>query len=68
MLAVAAIYSAAAGLEVTMSAFRAGALQERCLAWVRWTEVVYRGLPSVYAAASSTAATHGAVVATVEVD
>jgi hypothetical protein len=65
ILATAAVSSAAAALEVTMSAFRAVALRELGVALVRGTRSFVR---SVYATAGATAATPGAVVPWVDVE
>jgi hypothetical protein len=67
-LASAAASSAAAGFEVTTSAFKAGALRELGTALVRGNEVVYREALCVYARAGGTAARPGAAVPTVEGD
>jgi hypothetical protein len=61
-------FSAKAGSEVTMSAFRAGALRELCVELVRGNEVAFLEAISVNATAGGTAATPGMVAPTADVE
>jgi hypothetical protein len=58
--------SAAAGSEVTATAFRASTLPEQSVALTRGNEIVYREALSVYAMSGGTAATASDAVPTVD--
>jgi hypothetical protein len=62
----AAMPSAAAGSEVTVTTFGANALRELSVALTRGNEIVYRTALRVYARADGTAATAGAAVPTLD--
>jgi hypothetical protein len=66
-LATAAVSSAAAGSEMAMSTFWAGALRDLRIALVQGNQAVHREGVNVYATAGGTVATHGVVVGAVDV-